>query len=228
VEKKCIYCGKIFYKKPITSKKEWGKQKFCSQKCHYDFGREVKECPNCHKKFKTKKALTKFKFCSSKCRAEYKRNHPEKYNLFQKGHKNLCTTEKSFWLGKKLSKDHRKKISKSLKDSEKVIKHLKELGEQHSGKNHWNWKGGITDEMRNLRRTEEYHFWRNQVYARDYWTCQKCGRKLKDLVAHHIKPFKEYPEIRLDVSNGQTLCRSCHKKVHEEIGKQSRWKKQKK
>ena len=29
--------------------------------------------------------------------------------------------------------------------------------------------------------------------------------------------------IRFDVDNGQTLCRSCHKKVHEEIGKKTRF-----
>ena len=146
---------------------------------------------------------------------------------FKKGHKNLCTTEKSFWVGKKRSEATKQKMSESHKNNPKVLKHLKELGKKQSGKNHWNWKGGITDEMKQLRQTEEYQFWRNKVYAQDNWTCQKCGKKLKNLIAHHKKSFKEYPNLRFNVSNGQTLCRSCHKKVHEEIGKQTRWKKQK-
>ncbi|MFW6174061.1 MAG: HNH endonuclease [Elusimicrobiota bacterium] len=219
MEKECIYCGKIFYKKPTTSKKEWGKQKFCSQKCHYNFGREVKECPNCHKKFKTKKAYIQVKFCSSECRAEYKRQHPEEYNLFREGHKGYNSKP---WLGKKLSKKHKDNISQSLKKSEKFKLSMKKVGEQQSGKNHWNWKGGIS-RKNHRRETAEYKEWRSKVYARDYWTCQKCGKKL-NLVAHHINPFRDYPELRFDVSNGLTLCRLCHKKVHEEIGKQTRWK----
>lgn len=119
-------------------------------------------------------------------------------------------------------------MSESHKNNPKVLKHLKELGKKQSGKNHWNWKGGITDENRLLRRSEEYKSWRLKVYQRDNWTCQKCGKKLKNLVAHHKKSFKDHPELRFDVSNGQTLCRSCHKKVHEEIGKQTRWKKKQK
>ena len=146
---------------------------------------------------------------------------------FKKGHKNLCTTEKSFWLGKKRPIVTKKKMSDSHKDNPKVLKHLKELGKKHSGENHWNWKGGITSEMKQIRSTEEYQVWRQKVYARDNWKCQKCDKK-KDIVAHHKKSFKDYPKLRFNVSNGKTLCRSCHKKVHEEIGKQTRWKKKKK
>lgn len=31
--------------------------------------------------------------------------------------------------------------------------------------------------------------------------------------ADHIKPFAYFPELRLDVNNGQTLCKDCHKKT---------------
>ena len=141
---------------------------------------------------------------------------------FKKGHKGYDTSP---WKGKKLSKVHKQNMSDAHKDNPKVLKHLKELGKKQSGKNHWNWKGGITDEMKQLRQTEDYQVWRSKVYARDRWTCQKCGKKLKDLVAHHKKYFKEYPKLRFNVSNGQTLCRSCHKKVHKDIGEKTRWKK---
>jgi len=50
-----------------------------------------------------------------------------------------------------------------------------------------------------------------------------CDIKQRYPVAHHLKTFKDYPELRFDVDNGQTLCRSCHKKVHEEIGKKTRF-----
>lgn len=222
MKRTCLNCKKEFFKKPTESKKFWENKKFCSKECHYEHGREKKKCLNCKQTFKTKKALKQIKFCSPECRAEYKSKNPDKYNLFKEGHKGYISKP---WLGKKLSENHKKNISKSNSQSTKTLEHLKDIGLKHSGKNHWNWKGGITDELRQLRQTEEYQFWRNKVYARDNWTCQKCNKKLKDLCAHHIKSFKDYPELRYNVSNGQTLCRSCHKKVHEEIGKQTRWKK---
>jgi len=89
-----------------------------------------------------------------------------------------------------------------------------------------NWKGGITSETRKIRCSEEYNKWRKSVYARDNWTCQHCQVKQKHPIAHHIKTFKDFPELRFESDNGITLCRSCHKKVHEEIGFTTRFIKQ--
>ncbi len=47
-------------------------------------------------------------------------------------------------------------------------------------------------------------------------TCQDCGdSRGGNLVAHHIKAFASYPDLRFEVSNGLTLCKSCHAKRHE-------------
>jgi 5-methylcytosine-specific restriction endonuclease McrA len=57
-----------------------------------------------------------------------------------------------------------------------------------------------------------YRKWRNAVFTRDLFICQKCHRKLppRELEAHHIKPFSVAPELQFDVKNGLTLCHDCH------------------
>lgn len=55
--------------------------------------------------------------------------------------------------------------------------------------------------------------WRTAVFARDNYTCQICGQRGGRLQADHIKPYKAFPDLRLDLSNGRTLCIECHKKT---------------
>ncbi len=62
--------------------------------------------------------------------------------------------------------------------------------------------------------SSNYKNWKDDVWRRDNYECTKCGSKDK-LCAHHIKPWKEYSELRFEIDNGITLCRSCHMKVHE-------------
>jgi len=42
----------------------------------------------------------------------------------------------------------------------------------------------------------------------------KCGQYGGKLNAHHIKAFRTNRDLRLEISNGITLCNSCHKKYH--------------
>ena len=82
------------------------------------------------------------------------------------------------------------------------------------------WKGGKTSEARRIKQSGEYKAWRNAVFERDKYTCVHCGVKNKkglgktvELHPDHIKPQSIYPELRLDVNNGRTLCASCHRKT---------------
>ena len=68
-------------------------------------------------------------------------------------------------------------------------------------------------------KSAEYVAWRTQVFERDNHTCRRCFTRSGDwsakgkrvnLVAHHIKSWQDYPELRYDVDNGATLCVKCH------------------
>jgi len=74
------------------------------------------------------------------------------------------------------------------------------------------WKGGIKKD-KDRRKSFEGIRWRKSVFARDDFTCQHCGTKGGYIEAHHIKPYKPYPKLRFDLTNGITLCKSCHKKT---------------
>lgn len=80
------------------------------------------------------------------------------------------------------------------------------------------WRGGVSEENRRIRDSLEYKLWRESVFKRDCHKCVLCGKGNKDgertpLQADHIKPFCDYPELRLDINNGRTLCIPCHKKT---------------
>lgn len=64
-----------------------------------------------------------------------------------------------------------------------------------------------------IRKNPEYYAWRKAVYKRDNYTCVECGECDGELHAHHIKSWADYPELRYDIDNGQTLCEDCHKKT---------------
>jgi 5-methylcytosine-specific restriction endonuclease McrA len=60
----------------------------------------------------------------------------------------------------------------------------------------------------------EYKEWRLAVFKRDNFICVECGDgRGGNLEADHIKPWAIFPQFRYDVSNGRTLCVSCHEKT---------------
>lgn len=87
---------------------------------------------------------------------------------------------------------------------------LKEVSVRMRGDGCHFWKGGINETNDTLRHRKEYKDWRTSVYERDNYTCQCCGNIGGRLNAHHINQFSDYPSIRYKISNGITLCKSCH------------------
>ena len=97
-----------------------------------------------------------------------------------------------------------------------------------SGKNHHNWKGGVTPLLIKIRNCYEYRQWRSDVFTRDNFTCQRCGAIGGSLNAHHKKSFSKLIEEHniktfiqsleceelWNINNGITLCFDCHNYIH--------------
>ena len=64
----------------------------------------------------------------------------------------------------------------------------------------------------------EYVEWRNAVYSRDVYTCQKCEECGGNLNAHHIEAYNNNPKFRMVIANGVTLCKICHVDFHHQYG----------
>jgi hypothetical protein len=64
-----------------------------------------------------------------------------------------------------------------------------------------------------------YGAWRDAVLKRDLHQCRACQSK-ENLHAHHVVPWVQSFELRIDVDNGITLCQDCHKKQHRDMSKQ--------
>lgn len=114
---------------------------------------------------------------------------------------------RSKWVGNK--------NSKSLEYRENQRQLMKSRGNKppiHKGREHWNWKGGISQKNRG----QDYKFcqWRKDVLRKYDWTCQICRKRGGKLSAHHIIGWAECEELRYEVSNGICYCYECHMKLH--------------
>lgn len=212
--KECVICNKTFYNLRINkhgqrirkyTKAKWETAKYCSHKCYWI---DMKGKPGNNKGTgeQVKKRICKI------CNKEFERDIREGINNYKK--RKYCSHKCS----------SKSKIGIKRPEMAEI---LKKNRKHHRGEKHWNWKGGITPYYHKLRQSKKYIEWRNEVYERDNWTCRECNEKLKSktIVAHHIKSFKKYHKLRFKISNGKTLCRKCHKKVHKKIGYETRFKK---
>jgi hypothetical protein len=150
---------------------------------------------------------------------------------------------KSPWSkGKKFSKEHVEKLSKSHLgfkrpevDKIKISKSMK--GKQNSlgvtqskdtillrvkslpkGSSHHWWKGGKTVGTIKERGSLEMKLWKKACMERDNFTCQKTGVRGGKLEVHHINNFADFSELRTSIENGITLSKESHKEFHKIYG----------
>jgi hypothetical protein len=169
------------------------------------------QCKQCQNEYKTRPCLiNKTKFCSRNCKTTfYKGKSLSPKSQFKKGivpwnkgKKNPYTAE----VIKQMSKSHT-----GLKlGPHTLIARINQSKGARKGKEHPAWRGGVTKPNELFRQTLAYKLWRTAVFERDNYTCVACGDRGVELNADHIKSFALFPELRLDLSNGQTLCIDCH------------------
>lgn len=189
----CDTCGKSFEK----YESRVGKNNFCNRECYNKFHSKntIKaKCEICGKNF-TGYNYNANRFCSREC-----------YNKFHniKNKERKCPTCNKIF------------IAKSTEDKYCSWECYNKDRHPPKNKNHWNWQGGVSIEN-DHRDSSQYKIWRKNVYMRDNYQCVKCGSKIK-LNAHHIKSWKDYPELRYDLNNGITLCEKCHIEHHKKYG----------
>jgi len=180
----------------------------------------VVNCANCGNKIKRIPSRTKGRnYCNGKCQMEYRYNHGlNGGEITKKAHEVLRT------------KGHYKRNNDYLykRNPAKDLEARKKISESKIGKNnpmyhkyneeHHNYKNGESEIRKLLWGRYEYKEWRNKVFERDNFTCQICGDdRGGNLNAHHIKSFKDYPELRYDINNGITYCEECHIKIHKQL-----------
>lgn len=120
--------------------------------------------------------------------------------------------------GKKHSPEAKQKIKDSIKRrfpngrKHSIETRLKMSASHGRGSANSHWEGGKTDLNKKVRNSIEYRLWREAVFKRDNYTCIWCGFHGSQgrLNADHIKPFALFPELRLALDNGRTLCKKCH------------------
>lgn len=126
--------------------------------------------------------------------------------------------------GTHLSEEHRENISLSNKGRVKTIEERIKIGKSHSGDRCHFWKGGIGP-LHNRERVLAmcklpYKIWRQQVFERDNYTCllkdDTCSGPIQ---ADHIKSWANYPDLRYNINNGRTLCKSHHERTPNFAGR---------
>jgi len=181
----------------------------------------IKNCLKCNKEFKVRPyRINVAKFCSRSCSVSYRKNY----------HINICKTcGISFTKPNNPQKEYKFcsvecRAKKQIKAKKEILcLQCKKIFNPSRNNNIqkfcskdcsiFYYDKGKTKENKKIRTSLAYQNWRKSIFERDNYTCQECKIIGGKLNADHIKPFALFPNLRLDINNGRTLCEECHRKT---------------
>lgn len=220
---KCDYCGEHYtniYEKYIRKNKDSSVEKDCCEGCLQLKAQDgivakygvknpmmLKEVREKGKQTNLKKYGVENPFQSEEIKEKIIQTNIEKYGV------------KSY----RQTKECQEKYEATCLKKYGAVSHMKtkKYRLMFTKENSPRWKGGVAHH-RVERMEYDYRMWRKQVFERDRFTCQCCGKNGGTyLQSHHLYNWRDYPDKRYDVENGMTLCKECHLKFHSVYGKKN-------
>lgn len=185
----CEHCGKRFNRSPSLIRN----RVFCSRECRSAFARPELVCPGCGKTF-IRNPHNARQYCSWEC---FKQSRWEIVKCA------MC------------DKEYQKRVSEIKKAKENGHLHMCSRNCRNKYTSFLLGGDGTWVEGGRYKKYGEPRHWRKQRMAaieRDNYKCQHCGESM-NLEVHHWEPYWISQDNSLD--NLVTLCRSCHKDVHD-------------
>ncbi len=215
IKRTCLHCKQVY----LIRKYQRATTKYCSKICkskHESKGYTELTCKLCHRRFyrktaqhefRTKKQKNQSVYCSAQC-----------YEVRQPPIQQICSCGKPF-MAYQSRLDYYNHVYCSQSCYFKYGNHGLIIGDYTSKKEYETFSA-------QLRSTAAYLRWRKQCLERDSSKCVTCG-EVKGVTVHHKIPVSSFiinhgfdhnkiekDDTWTDLSNGITLCRSCHKKIH--------------
>ena len=165
--------------------------------------KKSKECELCGQSFNSWESQRR-RFCSNKCRlVELHRITPEKRRTGQ--NRKCITCGKLFYVS-----GWQTKINKGLYCSKQC--YYRDKSKKFTGAGNPQYKDGRIKKY-GIYTNIKWRKIRKEIYERDGWACQDCGKHGGKIHAHHIIPVG-ICENPFDKNNIITLCVKCHLKIH--------------
>lgn len=149
-------------------------------------------------------------------------------------------TSKGAILGRKLTSEHRRKLSEGGKGRVFTKQHRSNLSKAMMGKPNWRkgiratieeriansarqqgvsveeWKGFSYNKPGNeFSKSPDWKKLRLEIKHRDKFRCGECTKQFqgRELEVHHILPRRERADLILEPTNCITLCKPCHRRI---------------
>ena len=178
--KKCEHCDNLIPKEGNRSWPQYAKKRFCSRECN------------------AASQTRKLRCSCNNCEAEFDRSPSHKGDGLQ-----FCSIEcRKLYHGVEKPCDHCGEITRKPRSNAmggRFFCSAKCAGLARRK------QGGQTKG----RRSPGDLAWRREVLEACGFRCAICNTDRR-LEAHHIKPVKDFPELRYDTSNGLCVCHQCH------------------